>query len=75
MRGPGDFIAARTEERLRQSGGVRFRLAELCEDVGLMTLAFDEARALLASDATLESYPLLKREVGRAFYSDSTLIN
>ena len=75
MRGPGDFIASRTEERLRQSGGVRFRLAELCEDVGLMTLAFDEARALLAADATLDSYPSLKREIGRAFFSDSTIIN
>ena len=75
MRGPGDFIASRTEERLRQSGGVRFRLAELCEDVGLMTLAFDEARALLAVDATLDSYPSLKREIGRAFFSDSTIIN
>ena len=75
MRGPGDFLAKRGELHFRQSGGVRFRLAELCEDTGLLTLAFSEAKALIQKDPELSSYPLLRREVERLFSFDDTVVN
>ena len=75
MRGPGDFLAMRGEGYLRQSGGVRFKLAELCDDSGLMTIAFAEARAIIGKDPTLDAHPLLKREVGAIFASDGVYVN
>ena len=75
MRGPGDFLALRGNGYLRQSGGVRFKLAELCDDTGLMTLAFSEARAIVAKDPQLSSYPALKREVDAFFSTDGLYVN
>jgi ATP-dependent DNA helicase RecG len=75
MRGPGDFLRSGGENRLRQSGGVNFKLAEFCDDTGLMTLAFDEAKKLIASDPQLESCQSLKREVHRMFTPDASAVN
>ena len=75
MRGPGDFFAMRNGSRLRQSGGIRFKLAEFCDDTGLMTAAFDEAKAILKSSPNLAQYPLLRAEVERTFDFDSSVIN
>ena len=75
MRGPGDFLARRGDSYFRQSGGVRFRLAELCEDTGLLTVAFAEAKSLIQKDPELSSYPLLRREVERLFSFDDTVVN
>ncbi len=75
MRGPGDFIRTSPEARLRQSGGVRFRLAELCDDTGLMSAAFEDARELIKASPELLEYPLLKREVQRMFTSDVNMLN
>ena len=43
MRGPGDFIAS-ASTGFRQSGGLRFRLADMCSDASLMQAAFNDAR-------------------------------
>ncbi len=43
MRGPGDFIAS-ASTGFRQSGGLRFRLADMCADASLMQAAFADAR-------------------------------
>ena len=75
MRGPGDFLKMRKDTHLRQSGGVRFKLAELCEDTGLMTLAFHEARALIESDPSLVNHPALKKEIENIFLSDTVFVN
>ena len=75
MRGPGDFLKMRKDTHLRQSGGVRFKLAELCEDTGLMTLAFYEARALIESDPSLVNHPALKKEIENIFLSDTVFVN
>ena len=75
MRGPGDFFAARNDIRLRQSGGIRFDLAEFCEDTELMTLAFAEAREILKNDPELLQYPHLRAEIERTFNFDGNLIN
>ena len=75
MRGPGDFLRADADQGVRQSGGVRFRLAELCEDSGLLTTAFSEAKALLAADATLSAYPALEAYISRMFLPEKGTIN
>lgn len=75
MRGPGDFLRTGGDEKLRQSGGVRFKLAELCDDTGLMSKAFSEAKALVGSDPRLEAHPLLKREVERMFTPDGSAVS
>lgn len=75
MRGPGDFLRTGGDAHLRQSGGVNFKLAEFCDDTGLMMLAFEEAKRLIGIDAQLESYPSLKREVERMFTPDSSAVN
>lgn len=75
MRGPGDFLRTGGEVHLRQSGGVRFKLAQLCDDTGLMSRAFEEARALIADEGGLDSYPMLKKEVERMFTPDASSVN
>ncbi len=75
MRGPGDFLRTGGDAHLRQSGGVRFKLAELCDDTGLMSRAFLEARELIEKDRELVEYPSLKKEVERMFTPDATSVN
>ena len=75
MRGPGDFLRTNQDSRVRQSGGVRFRLAELCEDSGLMRVAFDEAKALIESDPELEGHPELKAEIDGLFAFEASAVN
>ena len=75
MRGPGDFLRTNQDSRVRQSGGVRFRLAELCEDSGLMRLAFDEAKTLIESDPELEGHPELKAEIDGLFALEASAVN
>lgn len=75
MRGPGDFLRGGADGRVRQSGGVRFRLAELCNDTELMRTAFAEAKDLIAQDAALDGYPLLKKEVKKEFTLEANSVN
>jgi ATP-dependent DNA helicase RecG len=75
MRGPGDFLRSNSDGYMRQSGGVRFKLAELCDDTGLMQTAFAEAKELLLADGGLSSYPELKKKVERMFLPDETYVN
>ncbi len=75
MRGPGDFLRAGGDASVRQSGGVRFRLGELCDDTGLLAAAFAEAKALLSDDPTLEGYPALDSHVKRIFLPEKGTIN
>ena len=75
MRGPGDFLRANGDASVRQSGGVRFKLAELCDDSGLLKIAFAEAKALLDSDPTLEEHKILRRSVDRMFTLEAGTIS
>ena len=52
MRGPGDFFTS-SEAGLRQSGGLEFKLASLCTDTKLTSLAFAAAKKLIESDPEL----------------------
>ena len=74
MRGPGDFLNSSDGADIRQSGGVRFRLAQLCDDTGLLKQAFAEANALTSS-GELEKYPRLCEAVGKMFTLDTSLMS
>ncbi len=75
LRGPGDFLSGSTDALIRQSGGVRFRLASLCDDTGLLTRAFARARALVEADCELSTHPLLRRTVDAMFSIDKDTIS
>ncbi len=75
MRGPGDFVKSTSSEHVRQSGGVRFRLAELCDDTGLLKRAFADAAELITKDPELKCCPELRAAVEEMFSLDHTSIN
>ncbi len=75
MRGPGDFLRGNSDASVRQSGGVKFRLAELCDDAAILHTAFEEAKLLLSKDSELSQYPLLAREVEKIFTLDTGTVN
>lgn len=68
QRGPGDFLNRGNGEGLRQSGEIRFRLADAREDAETMTAAATDAQELLAADAELLAHPNLRRRV-ESFYT------
>ncbi len=75
LRGPGDFLSGADNDTIRQSGGVKFRLAALCDDTGLLNAAFGAAKALADRDPTLTKYPALKQTVDRMFTLDGDTIS
>lgn len=75
QRGPGDFLAPVSGAGIRQSGGFRLQVAEGWPDASLMDHAFHHARAILAEDPTLESYPLLKEDLDSAFAMAGDILN
>ncbi len=75
MRGPGDFLKGHDDTSVRQSGGVRFRLAELCDDAELLNIALSEARTLLTESPTLAAYPLLAEETEKMFTLEEGTVN
>ena len=75
LRGPGDFLSGGESDAIRQSGGVHFRLAALCDDTGLLNTAFSEARALIESDQDLGAHPALRAKVDEMFTLDANTIS
>ncbi len=75
LRGPGDFLSGADSDAIRQSGGVKFRLAALCDDTGLLTAAFHRARELITADPGLAAHPALKKTVDEMFTLDSDTIS
>lgn len=67
LRGPGDFLRGNGGEGVRQSGGIRFRLADSCDDADFLELAMQDARALIDADPQLETAPVLRQRVNRLF--------
>ncbi len=55
QRGPGDFFSSNSGENFRQSGGMDFRFAKICEDTTLFSAAFSEAKSLIERDPYLAS--------------------
>jgi ATP-dependent DNA helicase RecG len=75
QRGPGDFLAPGSGGGIRQSGGLRLRLAEGWPDGALMDQAFTEAHALLEQDPTLANHPLLRSAVQSGFSDAGDILN
>jgi len=75
MRGPGDFLSGGAADEIRQSGGVRFKLAQLCDDTGLLSAAFAAARELIARDPELSENPEMRAVVNKMFTLDATVMN
>ena len=48
QRGPGDFLASADGGSIRQSGGLSFRFAALCQDDDLLQAASEEAERILS---------------------------
>ncbi len=75
LRGPGDFLSGADNDAIRQSGGVKFRLAALCDDTGLLNTAFARARALAELDPDLTDHPALRATVNQMFTLNSDTIS
>lgn len=75
QRGPGDFIKGSSDPSVRQSGGVKFRLADMSEDSSVLTEAYEAARGLLETSAELEEYEALRKMIERMFSLDSHSLN
>ena len=75
LRGPGDFLSGSETDAIRQSGGVKFRLAALCDDTGLLSAAFARARDLITKDPDLTAHPALKATVDRMFTLTADVIS
>lgn len=76
LRGPGDFFASISQNAVRQSGGLEFKLAELCDDSELFKRAFGAANEIVKSDPKLllEEHKLLHEEVKKHIApSESTI--
>ena len=55
QRGPGDFFSSNSSDIFRQSGGMSFHFAKLCQDTSLFDLAFSIAKRTLENDPMLEN--------------------
>lgn len=75
LRGPGDFLAKTGNDGIRQSGGLKFRIADMCDDAGLMKAAADAARTVVSADPALAEHPLLKKKVDSLFSLSAGVIN
>ena len=75
IRGPGDFLRTGDSDDIRQSGGVRFKLAQFCDDTEALTSAFKAAKDLLDISPDLEEYPDLLSQVYKMFSPDHTALN
>ena len=78
QRGPGDFIGG-TDGSIRQSGGLAFRFASLCDNADLLSVAAEDAREILEArksdaDARKET-DLLLEEAYRLFETESSHIS
>ncbi|MEE0969544.1 MAG: ATP-dependent DNA helicase RecG [Clostridia bacterium] len=72
MRGPGDFFE-RAGMGIRQSGSLRFRIADMSTDTELFTAAFASAKAITEKDPELSAYPELKKEAEKLFFAGNSL--
>lgn len=75
LRGPGDFISSVTDNAIRQSGDLGFKLADINADADMLAKVFDDARALVGEDSSLSNYPLLAAELSHTFMTRADVIN
>lgn len=75
LRGPGDFIKGSSDPVVRQSGGLRFRLADMSEDSRVLTDAYEAVKDLLSSSPELSENENLRRMIERMFSIDEHSLN
>lgn len=75
LRGPGDFIKGSSDPMIRQSGGLRFRLADMSEDSGVLSDAYEAAKQLLSDSFDLSEHSELAAMVQRMFSIDEYSLN
>ena len=63
-RGPGDFLASSSNE-IRQSGGLKFKFADLCGDASILAHATEDANSILTQSPTLDEYPALAEALAK----------
>lgn len=76
LRGPGDFFASNSDINLRQSGGIEFKYASLCDNTEILEAAFSAAKSIVSSDPTLqkeENLALAKFVLDKISVSSSTI--
>jgi ATP-dependent DNA helicase RecG len=75
LRGPGDFIKGSSDPVVRQSGGLRFKLADMSEDASVLSDAYDAAKKLLEASPDLSKNENLKGMIARMFSIDAYSLN
>ena len=75
LRGPGDFIKGSSDPVVRQSGGLRFKLADMSEDSGVLTDAYEAAKCLLERSPNLADNQNLCGMITRMFSIDAYSLN
>ena len=75
LRGPGDFIKGSSDPVVRQSGGLRFKLADMSEDTGVLSDAYEAAKEFMESSFDLKENENIKSMIDRMFSIDSHSLN
>ena len=75
LRGPGDFIKGSNDPLVRQSGGLKFKLADMSEDAGVLSDAYDAAKELIAQSPDLSNNENIRRMVVKMFSIDAYSLN
>ena len=75
LRGPGDFIKGSSDPLVRQSGGIKFKLADMSEDSGVLSDAYEAARDLISQSPNLENNENIKRMIAKMFSIDAYALN
>ena len=75
LRGPGDFIKGSSDPLVRQSGGLKFKLADMSEDSGVLSDAYEAARELINESPDLSKNENLRRMIVKMFSIDAYSLN
>ena len=75
LRGPGDFIKGSSDPVIRQSGGLKFRLADMSEDSGVLSEAYEAARELIEESPDLANNDNLRMMIAKMFSIDEYSLN
>lgn len=75
LRGPGDFIKGSGDPLVRQSGGLKFKLADMSEDSSVLSDAYDAARELIERSPDLSDNENLRRMISKMFSIDAYSLN
>ena len=75
LRGPGDFIKGSSDPVVRQSGGLKFKLADMSEDSGVLSDAYEAARELIEESPDLSNNENLRRMITKMFSIDGYSLN